>query len=251
MAGNAGVLSVSDCPPIKEGRGRLVTGTFRHYSQELVDVNIQGQIPLGCTSGHPFWSEDRRAFVPAHELRTGERLKTAGDRITFVASVTKRAAREAVYNLEVDIEHVYHVGETGVLVHNARGAGCTGFHDSDGPSSSLVHRKYVEKVRPGAKEKVFGTPWSNKGEGTRKFDDYDSNTKTAFEGNTTPWSEITHDQLSRKLAQVGSDYALLKTNPNIKRVIWFGTEELPHTGLGGMLRTALQEANIEYWVVKP
>lgn len=127
----------------------------------------------------------------------------------------------------------------------------------DAPNSGLsakgVHDKFVNQVRLGARERVFDTPWSkNKGLGSRKFDDFDDLTKTGFEGNTTPWSQMTQEQLSRKLDQVGSDFALLQQkNGPVKRIIWFGTEPLPTTGLGGQLREALEKAGIKYWVVSP
>jgi hypothetical protein len=59
------------------------------------------------------------------------------------------------------------------------------------------------------------------------------------------------EQLSRKLDQAASDYTLLRTDPSVQRVVWFGTEELPKTGLGGELRKALEQAGIPYWVVRP
>ena len=119
-----------------------------------------------------------------------------------------------------------------------------------GPSARAVHDKFVQEVRPGAMEAVFETPWSQgKGLGSRKFDDFDFRTGTAFEGNTTPWSRMTEEQLSRKLDQVACNFAIVRTNPDVNRVIWFGTEELPTTGLGGQLRQALQRAGISYWVV--
>jgi RHS repeat-associated protein len=120
-------------------------------------------------------------------------------------------------------------------------------------SARLAHDEYLETVRPGATERVFETPWSaGKGLGSRKFDDFDDLTMTGFEANTTPWAEMTLEQLARKLDQVAADFALLKTRPNeIKRVIWFGTEELPTSGLGSQLREALEQAGIPYFVVKP
>ena len=123
----------------------------------------------------------------------------------------------------------------------------------DRPSARAVHDQYVRKVRPGAKERVFETPWSQgKGLGGRKFDDFDDATGTAFEANTTPWSQMTQEQLSRKLDQVGADLAILRQkNGPVKRIVWFGTEQLPKGGLGGQLREALQKAGIEYWVVTP
>jgi hypothetical protein len=118
--GTAEVIRIAPCPPIDSGPGRVVTGTFRNQSDENVNVLIAGQPPVGCTAGHRFWSEDRRAFVHAGELQPGERLKTADGQINSVVSVVKRSGAEPVYNLEVDTEHVYYVGDAGVLVHNMR-----------------------------------------------------------------------------------------------------------------------------------
>jgi hypothetical protein len=121
-----------------------------------------------------------------------------------------------------------------------------------GISPKFLHDEYVDWVRPGATERVFRPPWAaSKGLGTRKFDDYSPLTRTGFEGNTTPWSEMTQDQLTRKLQQAGSDWGLLQLNPRVERIIWFGTEPLPTTGLGAQLREALEKAGIPYWVVRP
>jgi len=89
-----------------------------------------------------------------------------------------------------------------------------------GISPKGLHEEYVSWVRPGASERVFKTPWTaDRGLGTRRFDDYNKLTRTGFEGNTTPWSQMTQEQLSRKLDQVGSDLALLKTNPKVQRIV--------------------------------
>lgn len=80
-------------------------------------------------------------------------------------------------------------------------------------------------------------------------DDWDQSTGTAYEANTTPWHRMTIDQLQRKLDQVGSDFALLQKNPEVKQVIWFGPDPLPTTGLGNQLRLALQQSGITYEVI--
>jgi hypothetical protein len=121
-----------------------------------------------------------------------------------------------------------------------------------GVSPKFLHDEYVSWVRPGAREVVFETPWSaSRGLGTRRFDDFDIRTLTGFEGNTTPWSQMTQAQLSRKLDQVAGDMVLLETNPGVQRIVWFGTEPLPTTGLGAQLAEALRRVGIPYWVVKP
>ncbi len=122
-AGPAEVLSIGPCPEIEpdDGHGRrVVTGTFRHSSGNVFDLLIAGEPePIGTTGNHPFWSEDRHVFVPAETLQPGERLRKANGSTTTVVSLTRRSTTEPVYNLEVDVDHVYHVGTGGVLVHNS------------------------------------------------------------------------------------------------------------------------------------
>jgi hypothetical protein len=115
----AEVLSVSECPPIAPGDGRIVTGTFRHHSRNIVDVFVAGlPEPIGTTVNHPFWSEDRQSFVSAGDLQSGERLLGL-DGPSVVTAVVPRIEGATVYNLEVQVDHVYHVGSAGLLVHNA------------------------------------------------------------------------------------------------------------------------------------
>jgi len=121
--GPAEVLSIGPCPaiaPPPSSDCRLITGTFAHSSGEIIDVRIEGlEEPIGCTANHPFWSEDRQEFVEAGDLLEGETLLTADDTPAHVITVTPRETTEPVYNLEVDLDHVYYVSTSGVLVHNA------------------------------------------------------------------------------------------------------------------------------------
>ena len=120
------------------------------------------------------------------------------------------------------------------------------------PSAKFEHDQYVQQVRPGAKEKTFypGGRKKQGGLGSRRYDDFDSKTGTAYEGNTTPWAWITPKKLQEKLHQVGSDILLLKDRKSgVKKVIWFGTEPLPTTGPAAQLRIALEQAGIDYKVI--
>jgi RHS repeat-associated protein len=87
--------------------------------------------------------------------------------------------------------------------------------------------------------------------GARDYDAYDYATQTAFELNTQPWASLTEKNLKRKLAQLAKDVELRAVDPEVRRVIWIGTEALPEKGLAGELRKALEEAEIPYWVVIP
>ncbi len=120
--GYATVVSVAPCPdpgPKPHPDCRLVTGVFRHSSADCVNVHVAGLAsPIGTTRNHRFWSEDRQAFVEAGDLHPGETLLTADGTPTSVLSITARPGLQPVYNLEVDVEHVYYVSADGLLVHN-------------------------------------------------------------------------------------------------------------------------------------
>ena len=113
------VREIRPCPTPMAGDGYLVTTKFIHENAEILDLRIEGSgEPIGTTASHPFWSEDRQQFMAAGELRIGENLLLADDTTRRVESITLRPIRETVYNIEVDGEHVFYVGEDGVLVHN-------------------------------------------------------------------------------------------------------------------------------------
>jgi len=124
--GLAEVLSIDPAPeiePLPEGcdpsEYRLVTGTFRHTSGEVYDLKLASESkPIGVTGSHPFWSVDRETWVSVLDLEIGETLKTL-EGTTVVESRVRRPGSEPVYNIEVEGDHVYRVGESGVLVHNA------------------------------------------------------------------------------------------------------------------------------------
>ena len=72
VEGLAEVLAIEPCPPLEEGEGRLVTGTFKHTSGEVYDLKLASESkPIGVTATHPFWSVDRHTWVSAgwHRLR--------------------------------------------------------------------------------------------------------------------------------------------------------------------------------------
>lgn len=120
--GDAHVLSIGQCPQISPRPGpefQVATATFKHHGAQVLDLYIDGlDAPIGATPNHPFWSEDRQEFVRADELVVGERLLQADASITTLVAVTQRPGIHSVYNLEVQVEHTYHVAANGILVHN-------------------------------------------------------------------------------------------------------------------------------------
>ena len=76
--------------------------------------------PIGVTDNHLFWSEDRGEFIEIGRMEIGERVRTLFGETKILAQKLPRPGPPAeVYNLEVHEEHVYFVGDDGVLAHNS------------------------------------------------------------------------------------------------------------------------------------
>ena len=123
VSGTAYASYLGPCPAIKYGNGTVVTGKFTHRSDgsELVRLRLEGESePVSVTKSHPYWSPDREEFVAVAKLRVADVVSTnLGMR--QVLSIEPCEYRDHAINLETT-EHVYRVGSTGALVHNA----CTG-----------------------------------------------------------------------------------------------------------------------------
>ncbi len=125
--GLAKVIEITACPPIEPGQGRVVTATFQHPSTTtILDVlfaDERGRTAddgrtIGVTDNHPFWSVDHQDYVPIGQLPIGTRVLTYQGDTKRIASKLPRPGPAIVYNLEVFGDHVYHVGQDGILVHN-------------------------------------------------------------------------------------------------------------------------------------
>jgi len=113
------VLAIEPCPEIESGRGRVITGTFTTARCSVLELRLPNGEVLEPTPPHRFFSETRQDWVAAPDLRVGECLRTASGQAVTVESITLKAGEHRVYNLEVEQEHQFYVGESGVLVHNA------------------------------------------------------------------------------------------------------------------------------------
>jgi hypothetical protein len=120
--GSAIVTSIDECPEIAGGEGSVVTATFKTREVNTVVraeiIGPDGTIEkIEGTPIHPIWSVDRNDWVPLGELTEGETLQASGG-IATVLSLALVTCSVPVYNIEVHGEHVYQVGELGLLVHN-------------------------------------------------------------------------------------------------------------------------------------
>ncbi len=119
IEGDAFVTSITACPPVAEGSGRVVTGRFvTRDAGNLVQITLENGTEIRATDVHPIWSVDGEEWIPAGELVPGELVDTLTGPVA-VESVERLHSGLDVYNIEVHGEHVFRVTADGVLVHNA------------------------------------------------------------------------------------------------------------------------------------
>jgi hypothetical protein len=131
VSGLALVTAIDDCPPIAGGEGSVVTARFVtrevHVVASVDVLGADGTVEtITGTTIHPIWSVDRQEWVPLAELADGETLQGL-DGLAVVLGVTLSRVSQPVYNIEVHGEHVYQVGELGLVVHNVSRSGWGAF----------------------------------------------------------------------------------------------------------------------------
>ncbi|OPX42928.1 hypothetical protein CLHUN_32520 [Ruminiclostridium hungatei] len=98
---------------------KTVIETYIRETTELVHLTISGEL-IKTTFEHPFYVKDV-GFVNAGELVVGNEVLDSSGNVLLVENIKVEITNEPtkVYNFQVDDFHTYHVGNNGVLVHNA------------------------------------------------------------------------------------------------------------------------------------
>ncbi|MFC3743450.1 RHS repeat-associated core domain-containing protein [Paractinoplanes deccanensis] len=114
-------------PETGETEAEQVTHTIRtDDDKQFVDVTVTeadgSSSTITTTEHHPFWSETRKQWVDAGDLREGELLRTAAGTYVQLSAVRSYDHKEITYDLTVDGPHTYYVlaGAASVLVHNCQ-----------------------------------------------------------------------------------------------------------------------------------
>ena len=170
VKGSAIVTSIDDCPEIAGGEGRVVTATFKTREVNTIAraeiIGPDGTIEtISGTPIHPIWSIDRNDWVPLGELAEGETLQDSGG-IATVLSLAFVTCSLPVYNIEVHGEHVYEVGEFGLVVHNTT-PDCLGWVlNSKNSGIDKIFQGYGREMFkvPGYADEVFWHAFKQKGD---------------------------------------------------------------------------------------
>lgn len=119
-------IQLGDLVAARDSHGTVSAGrvhqVFHRTKQPtlLVQLSVQGgnDETVEVTSEHPFWTNDR-CWTPARALRAGDQLTSLDDDLPVkVIEVIPSGREQDVFNFEVAPHHNYHVGRSGVLVHN-------------------------------------------------------------------------------------------------------------------------------------
>jgi hypothetical protein len=127
-------------PGYGSSKAAEVTKVHRNVDSELANVRVRGAhrvvTTLHTTEHHPFWVDDRRAWLDAGRLTPGDHLLTANGRQVVVDGVRRFTGSREMYNLTVADLHTFYVlaGNAPVLVHN----GCIPMSSKIGEDSLLT-----------------------------------------------------------------------------------------------------------------
>jgi hypothetical protein len=117
---------------------------------------------LGTTGNHPFYEASERRFVPARELRPGCRVVTVTGAIAEVEAVEVHTAAAGesftTYNIEVEEDHTYHVGELGTWVHNESAERCLKLarEAADGSEEAVAELRRIFSKAPDLRRSIDG-----------------------------------------------------------------------------------------------
>ncbi|TGL69369.1 polymorphic toxin-type HINT domain-containing protein, partial [Leptospira kmetyi] len=101
---------------------KTVTELFVHDINQLFDVEMNDNETFHTTWNHPFWVVNERSWVKVKDLKVGDIVQLKdGSEVPISKISSYSVSMTQVYNLEIEKNHTYYVGESGVLVHNYEG----------------------------------------------------------------------------------------------------------------------------------
>ncbi len=112
----------------------MVTTTVKHLNSYVFDLTVRdeegAENALGVTGYHKFYDE-ADGWQQVAQLQLGDVLRTQ-DGDVQVVDITRVEGTHRVYNMTVEADHVYYVGDLTTLTHNN---GC--FDDFVGPAARV------------------------------------------------------------------------------------------------------------------
>ncbi|MGH1429386.1 MAG: Ig-like domain-containing protein [Arenicella sp.] len=92
---------------------------FGEGEKQLIDITLENGEVITATDEHPFYVEGK--WLDAEDLTRKNQLLSFDDQLLAIANIESYSRQGSVYNLTVNNDHTYYVGNEKVLSHNAGG----------------------------------------------------------------------------------------------------------------------------------
>jgi hypothetical protein len=96
---------------------KTVTETFTNFANEFVQIELEAEI-IKATGQHTFWLPKKNKWTKAIDLKTGDTFLSHEDEFKTITNIEIKKKKADTYNLEVETNHNYFVGQNQVLTHN-------------------------------------------------------------------------------------------------------------------------------------
>nr|BAL55547.1 hypothetical conserved protein [uncultured Acetothermia bacterium]BAL58958.1 hypothetical conserved protein [Candidatus Acetothermum autotrophicum] len=93
-----------------------VVETFKVQREEILVLDF-GDEEIRCTPPHRFYTGQ---WVPAKELKQGDRILSIEGQWKALRKIKREGKSQPVFNLHVDKDHNYFIGQSALLVHNSK-----------------------------------------------------------------------------------------------------------------------------------
>jgi hypothetical protein len=141
---------------------RPITATHQNWTQNIVVVKTEAG-ELASTRNHPYWVESSEEWLPASRLTEGMVLRSMDGKLRTINATEILLAEESTYNFEVDQQHNYFAGHSGILVHNGGGEGESSFLQTETYNTEIYEVRdqktgkvvYVGKSTVGTEDRLL------------------------------------------------------------------------------------------------
>lgn len=175
----AGSRVIATNPETFEAEEKTVVETYERETRQLVHLTV-GRELISTTADHPFYVKGK-GFVNAVELQTGDELVNVAGAASPVENICLEIVEkpEKVYNFQVEEFHTYHVGNSGVLVHNANAAYAEAGNSTE-PKEGMVAESGSKTISYTDYDNIYQSSIHNAGKEKVMLGKYDGGGPTSY-----------------------------------------------------------------------
>jgi hypothetical protein len=113
---NSVVVSAEDTSNLRLKQS-VIVAIEQYSSRELYQLTL-GQEVISCSASQQFYAKNKQQFVYASGLEIGDRLLCADGSTVLCENIKCLCEPTIFYDISLEPEHIFFIGEQGVLTHN-------------------------------------------------------------------------------------------------------------------------------------